>query len=117
MSLDNMCDEFDVVDVFAQYLERLVQNARGNVVTFSASTIISMWGKWFNHGRAPTCLLHKMSRLLSRLASCNLLQRRKYKYQLERGTPLWDAAEKGKLKDYLRRVNCYTVMAYMQYGY
>jgi len=94
-----MCDEFDVIDVFVQYLERIVRHAKGGVVTFSASTIVNMWGKWFNHGRAPTCLLHKMSRLLSRLASCNLLQRYKlYKYQLRRGTPLWDAAERGRLK-------------------
>jgi len=111
-----VCDEFDVIDVFAQYLERLVKSARGNVVTFSASTIVNMWGRWFNYGRAPACLLHKMSRLLSRLASCNLLRRRKYRYQLERGTPLWDAAEGGKLKEYLTRVKCCTIMAYMRYG-
>jgi len=111
-----MCDEFDVVDVFVQYLERLIQNAKGNVVTFSASTVVNMWSRWFNHGRAPTCLLHKVSRLLSKLASCNLLRRRKYKYQLERGSPLWDAAERGKLREYLEHANCYMIAARIQYG-
>jgi len=107
-----MCD-VDAVDVFVQYLERAIQGAKGNVVTFSASAVIDMWGKWFNHGRAPTCLLYKMSRLLSRLASCNLLQRYKlHKYQLKKGTPLWDAAERGTLREYLRRINCYAVVAY-----
>jgi len=111
-----MNNDYDIVDIFAQYLERAVQGARGNVITFSSSTVIHMWGKWFNHGRAPMHLLYKMSRLLSMLASCNLLRRRKYKYQLERGSSLWDAAERGNVREYLKRVSCYVIATYVERG-
>lgn len=112
-----MNNDYDVVDVFVQYLERAVRSARGNVITFSSSTVIYMWGKWYNYGRAPMHLLYKMSRFLSRLASCNLLQRyRLYRYQLRRGSPLWDVAERGTLREYLERANCYVVATRVQYG-
>jgi len=109
-----MNNGYSVVDMFVQYLERVVRGTRGNVITFSSSTVIYMWGKWYNYGRAPMHLLYKMSRFLSRLTFCNLLQRyRLYRYQLMRGTPLWEAAERGNLREYLERVKCAKPMVWV----
>jgi len=102
-----MDSELDVVGILVQYLERIVKGARGNAVTFSASTVVSMWGKWFNHGRAPVHLRHKLSRLLNGLAACGLLERYTYyRYRLVRGSALWVAAERGNLREYLERIEC-----------
>jgi len=97
----------NIIDILVQYLERAVKGAKGNVITFSPSTVLYMWAKWFNYGRAPLYLLYKMSRLLSKLASCGLLRRYKqYRYQIERGSSLWDAAERSHLREYLERIEC-----------
>jgi len=96
--------ELDVISILAQYLERIVKGAKGSVITFSTSTVINMWGRWFNHGRAPVHLRRKLSRLLNELAARGLLERYTcYRYRLVKGSVLWIAAERGNVREYLKR--------------
>jgi len=102
----------DPQTVFAQYIQRVVQGSKGSVVTFSSSTVVKMWAKWFGYGQTDDGLIHKVSRLLSHLASCGLLKKHGlYKYQLMRGTKLWDLAKHGVVLDFLKNLNCYSLYA------
>jgi len=103
-----MCEGLNEKLVFAQYIQRAVQGAKGNIITFSPSTVIKMWGKWFGHGNPPENLMRRVSMLLNRLANCGLLHRYGlYKYQLKRGDELWTVAEGGNMLEFLKNLNCY----------
>jgi len=103
-----MTKEPDVKVVLAQYLQRVVQGAKGNVVTFGPSTVVKMWGKWFGYDRVPENLVRKISRLLNELAQCGLLRKYSlYKYQLTKDSKLWNSAKNGTLLNFLKDFNCY----------
>jgi len=94
--------------VVAQYIQRAVQGSRGSVITFSPSTVIKMWGKWFGYSNPPEHLTRKVSALLNKLANCGLLHRyRLYRYQLKRGDVLWSLAESGRLTYFMEAFKCY----------
>jgi len=103
-----MSEDVDVATILSQYLEYAVKSAKGNVITFSAGSILKTWCKRFSRCRSSPHIRFRLSKMLKKLALCGLLQAfTRYRYRLTRESSLWKAAEAGNVAELLKSVNCY----------
>ncbi|MGK0550489.1 MAG: DNA-binding protein [Pyrobaculum sp.] len=81
----------DVLILFAKYLEERVRGERGNMLSFVPSDVAKI--AVGDQKRA----VYRVNRLLRDLVLAGLLERWDGRlYMLRRGTPLWNAARRGR---------------------
>lgn len=94
----------EVCEILAKYLARIVEGAKGNIVSFTVGDVSHWSEEKYRSGRSVTL---RVAALCEELLSQGILERIGKKYILRRGTPLWDAVARGDIDsacDIIRRV-------------
>ncbi|MEZ0248966.1 MAG: DNA-binding protein [Thermoproteus sp.] len=81
----------EVCEILGLYLAKLVEGARGNVVSFTVGDV-SRWSE--EKYRTTRSVTLRVAAICEALLAQGLLEKIGKKYILRRGSPLWEAAAK-----------------------
>ncbi|MEL9991621.1 MAG: DNA-binding protein [Thermoproteus sp.] len=85
----------EVCEILGRYLAKLVEGARGNVVSFTVGDV-SRWSE--EKYRTTRSVTLRVAAICEALLAQGLLEKIGKKYILRRGSPLWEAAAKNDEK-------------------
>ncbi|CCC81324.1 hypothetical protein [Thermoproteus tenax] len=82
----------EVCEILGRYLAKLVEGAKGNVVSFTVGDV-SRWSE--ERYRTTRSVTLRVAAICEALMAQGLLDKIGKKYILKRNTPLWEAAAQG----------------------
>jgi hypothetical protein len=84
----------EVCEILGRYLARVLEGAKGNVISFTVGDVSRWSEERYRTGRSVTL---RVAAICEVLMAQGLLDKIGKKYILRRGSPLWDAAAKGDI--------------------